>query len=393
MPIFKNFKGIDNVQPSERLVPDRDGQTPLAQATNVDILNDGALRRRTGYTRITDIHHEHLWQAAGFMLAVDAAGDLKAFTPGGTYTTVYQSLGCTPRVWYCNLPDGRTVFSNGLLSGVTDGSLSTGWGTPMPVATAFATSTGAGQLPQGDYRYQLTYTRLIDGQEGGACFAAPITLNGGINLSDIPIPVGHRVNVYLSGTNGDATFLAGTTTSSTFVFDGPLTALTVPCRTTNLSRPPVGKMMAFWRGRVLTAVGNVLYASRPGMHELFDIERDYKQFERNITMIQPTEGGVFVGTTNELAFLSGNEFDKLVYSNKINGLAVPGSNVKIPGEFLTPAVGNSCIMCIADKNLILGKPDGSIARVGQLTYSTSVTEVYATFRINAGVPQYIAIPV
>lgn len=387
---FEKFSGVNNVLPSHRLAPDGDtGVTPLAVATNVDVGLDGELRRRSGYTELLDTCHKNLHQGDGFMLATVDGGDLTAMNAdGGARVTLYSSLGVS-RVWYCNLPDGRTTFSNGLICGITDGATATGWGVPVPQSLGALTPI-SGDLDPGDYQYQLTYVRLSDGLEGGPLYSSPIAIpDGGVYLSGLPTLAGHAINVYLTGANGDEGFFAGSTTGSLFSYIGKNDALSVPCRTGYLQPAPAGTVTAFWRGRVLTAVGNVLYASRTNQWELFDFRRDFKQFSDTITLIQPMDDGVYVGTNSELAFLSGSEFDKLVY-RKVAGPVVLGSGVAVPGEL---AGGQGAAMiCISDKVLVAGFSGGAINRLSEGRYTTNVTEVAATFRMVDRIPQYIAIP-
>lgn len=391
---LKKFLGINNVLPSERLVPDRFGAVALAEAADVDIGMDGEVRRRKGYAKTSALGHESLWNGNGFMLSVDANGDLTA-TAGATRTVVHYSIGCDPRVWYCNLPDGRTAFSNGLINGITNGSTSTGWGVPIPPSIGTLTSI-AGSLVPGDYQYQVTYVRLSDGQEGGPEYSNPVAVpGGGIQLDGLPTLIGHKINVYISGQHGEGSYYAGSTTGSSFTFTGPNTALVMPNRTEFLDKPPVGTVMAFWRGRVLIAKGKVLHATLPHQHELYDPAKDYKAFSSNITLIQPVDEGVFIGTETELAYLSGTEFDKLVYKQVAAGRVVLGSGVSVRGELIKQGDGTStgsAMICIADGIITAGFSNGSVARMTEGAYRTTVTEVNAAFRMVDGVPQYIAVP-
>lgn len=396
MLTFEKFSGINNVLPSERLVPEPKTKiTPLAVATNVDIGLSGEISRRSGYSEILATCHKNLHQGDGFLLATVDGGDLTAMNAaGGARVTLLPSLGVS-RVWYCNLPDGRTTFSNGLICGITDGATATNWGVPTPASLGALTPI-SGDLFPGDYQYQLTYVRLSDGLEGGPIYSNPIALpDGGVYLSGLPTLAGHTINVYLTAANGDDGFFAGSTTGSLFSYIGKNDALSVPCRTGYLSPAPAPTVTAFWRGRVLLAVGPVLYASRTNQWESFDFRRDFKQFSDDITLIQPVDGGVFVGTTTELAFLSGTEFDKLVYRQVVAGRTVLGSGVAVRGELLPQGEGSglgSAMVCIADKVLTAGFSDGSVVRMTEGRYTTDVTEVSATFRMVDGIPQYIAIP-
>ena len=390
MLTFEKFSGINNVLPAHRLSADA-----LTSALNVDIGMTGDLKRRSGFTELLATCHKNLHQAAGFVLATVDGGDLIAMDgAGGARAMLYPSLGAS-RVWYCNLPDGRTTFSNGLINGITDGASVTTWGVPIPESLGSAMPV-AGELFPGDYTYSLTHVRLSDGLESAPLASTPIvTPDGGILLTGLPVLNGHKTNIYLTSHNGEGGFLAGSTESAMFSYMGKNDALVLPCRTENMQPAPAGTVTAFWRGRVLLAVGPVLYASRTNSWESFDLRRDFKQFSAPISMIQPVEGGIFVGTGKELAFLAGSEFDKLVYTQAISGPVVLGSGVEAPGEMVQrgQVTGQGrAMVCIADRCLVAGFSDGGIARMTEGRYATAVTEVAAMFRKVNGVPQYLAIP-
>jgi len=329
------------------------------------------------------------------MLATVDGGDLVAIAPNGDRTTIYASLGIA-RVWYCNLPDGRTTFSNGSICGLTDGATATTWGVPIPTSLGAPTEV-AGSLYAGDYSYLLTHVRLSDGLEGGTNQSLPFTLgaDSGVVLTGLPVLAGHKTNIYLTSHNGVGGYFAGSTTNAAFAFSGANSDLVLPCRTDNLNPAPAGVASAFWRGRALTAVGPVLYASRPNQWELFDFRRDFKQFSADITLVQPVDGGVWVGTTEELAFLAGNEFDKLSYERKVSGRTVLGSGVPVRGELLPQREGagqGSAMICITDRVIVAGFSDGGMVRMTEGIYTTDVTEVAATFRRVDDIPQYVAVP-
>ena len=387
MLTFEKFSGLNNVLPAHRL-----GNDALTVAVNVDIGLTGEIKRRQGFTQRQAACHKNLHQAQGFMLAT-IDGDLTAIGAGGN-TLIYPALG-PGRVRYCNLPDGRTTFSNGLINGITDGASLTSWGVPTPESAGAATPV-TGQLHPGSYRYQITYVRLSDGLEGAPLHTDPVDLpDGGILVAGLPVLDGHMINVYLTGRDSDHAFLVGSTEGSAFSYLGGNDALTLPCRTDHMQPAPVGTFTAFWSGRALVAVGPVLYASRTNSWESFDIMRDFKQFPKPITMIQPVDDGIYVGTEGELAFLAGNEFDKLAYRQVIDVGVVPGSGVAVPGDLvqLGQSVGSgSAMICIAGGAIVAGFNGGTVSRMTDGRYTTSAAEVAATFRQVGGIPQYVAIP-
>lgn len=384
---FEQFSGINNVQPGHRLKP-----TELATATNVDVGLSGEVRRRQGYSLVSALCHKNLWQADGFMLAT-YNGDL-AHTDGTNISVLSPSLG-VDRVWYCNLPDGRTTFSNGLINGVTDGVTTTALGVSIPDGVGVATPV-SGELDAGEYRWAVTHVRLSDGLEGGAAYSEPAALpEGGLLLTALPLLDDHQTNVYLS--NGEAFFFAGTAAGSSFGFLGANDSLVLPLRTDQIYPMPVGTVTAFWRGRLLVARGNVLWASLPNNWEHCDVRRDYKLFEKPITLIQPVDDGVYVGTTGELAFLGGEQFDRLEYRQVVAEPTVLGSGVQVAAEYLKPREGGSArgtaMICIAGGGIVYGYNGGGIWRLTDTYYKTAVAEVVATWRLIDGVPQYLAVPV
>ena len=390
MLTFGKCSGVNNVLHPHRLPDDA-----LTVAADVDIGLTGEITRRAGYTETLGACHKNLHQAAGFLLATVDGGDLISMDAvGGARTVLSPSLGPS-RVWYCNLPDGRTTFSNGLINGITDGATATAWGVPVPESLGALTPV-AGELFPGDYQWQLTYVRLSDGLESGPIYSNPEPVpDGGVLLTGLPMLDGHKINVYLTGANGEQAFLAGSTFSDAFSYLGKNDALVLPCRTDNLRPAPAGTVTAFWRGRVLVAVGPVLYASKTNAWELFDFRRDFKQFSAPITLVQPVDGGVFVGTEKELAFLSGTEFDKLAYVQVLDGPTVLGSGVAVRGELVQRGQGTgqgAAMLCIAGRGIVAGFSDGGIARMTEGRYVTDVSEVAATFRMANGAPQYLAVP-
>lgn len=388
---FAKFLGINNILPSERL-----GDAELATAINVDVGLSGELSRRAGLTTFSsDYGADCLWErpdgvlgrVGGFLFSLDQSGAFKAILVSN------PSLS-SGRVWFCNLPDGRTTYSNGTINGVTDGATTTKWGVPIPASIGTATPV-AGAMDPGSYQYQVTYVRLSDGLEGGPAYSNPIPLpDGGLLLTGLPTLAGHKINVYITGANGDKAYLAGSTTTATFSYLGKTSSLVLPCWTDFLSPPPVGTITTFWRGRVLLAVGPVMYASRTNQWELFDLRQDFKQFTAPITMIQPVDDGIWVGTEKELAFLAGTEFDKLVFTPRDVGPVTLGSGVSAPGEKIKLGDGTgqgAAMVCIAGGYVVAGFNSGQMAILTQGRYKTDEQVISATFREVNGIPQYLAV--
>jgi hypothetical protein len=314
---------------------------------------------------------------------------------------LYPSLGTT-RVWYHNMPDGRTTFSNGLINGIVNagGASRTTWGVPVPAEVGTITPVGGGGLYAGTFRAAATYVRTADGLEGGQVLSSTfeLTEGQGIVITGLPTLAGHSINIYLSGHNGAKLRLAGNAAGATFTFTGDANDLQRPLMTENVRPAPVGTLSAYWRGRALVAAGNVLFASKHMRPEHFVLGDAFKVFASDITLVQPVDAGIFVGTEGgELTFLAGTEWAKLAPTVVQRGSVVLGSGVTVPGKHLVRGDGTAgsgdCMVCICDGAILAGYQDGAVAALTKGRYETDVTEVAATFRMRDGeIPQYIAVP-
>lgn len=386
MLTFEAFTGINNVLPEARL-----SGADLVVAKDVDIGLTGEITRRGGFSEVSPDCHKNLHQGHGFMLATRGS-ELVSIHPGGAVHVLHPSMG-PERLWYCNLPDGRTTFTNGLIHGITDGVQCLDLTVPAPESLGAVDSELGGLFP-GEYRYSLAYVRLSDGLEGPAISSAPVLLGGGLRLDGLPEREGYAINVYLTAQGGEQGYLAGTATGSSFQFTGSNAELVLPCRTMGAAPLPVGTLTAFWKGRLLVAVGNVLWASRPNALHLCDW-RDFRPMPAAITAIMPVDDGIFVGTTEDLVWLGGATFDGLAYQAKKLGPVVLGSGIQAPGEKLKYGDGRgqgNAALCIAGGEVVAGFGGGGVSALTGDRYRTGATEVCATFREVGGVPQYIAIP-
>lgn len=388
MLIFSAFSGINNVVQPHRL----DGGD-LLQASDVNIGLTGEITRRAGFAAVSDVCHKNIFDGHAGIMYATSGSELVAVHPGGARYVIHPALG-SQRVWYCNLPDGRTTFSNGLLHGITNGAAGLEHSVRPPDSLG-APDTAFGSLFAGTYRYHLTMRRLADGVESPAISSQPITISqGGVRLDGLVERAGHELQVYLSGKDGEGAYLIGATSGTTFEWGGQNSALVQPCRTVGAREFPVGTITAFWRGRTLVADGSTLWASRPSNPHLSDW-RDFKPFTAPITLIQPVDDGIYVGTEEDLIWLGGTTWEGLGYVPTERGPVVMGSGVTAPGKQLMSGDGTGAgkaMLCIADGEIVAGFGGGATSSLTAKRYRTAVGEVCATFRVVDGIPQYVAVP-
>ncbi len=390
MLTFQNFRGINNVSNEKKK-----GETHLSRALDVDVGLDAELRRRRGMTLLKAGCYRQLWEGSSMLLAILNGGALVRVVPEGEDVEVHPAMG-TARLWCCELPDGRVIFSNGLVHGITDGTGFTNWGVAPPDEAGVATVL-TGDMPAGRYAWAATFRRDADGLESQAVLGELVEVGdgGGLLLTNLPQRAGHTLQIYLTTAGGEVFFHAGQAAGQAFSYLRDGRDLVAPCRTMNLAMPPVGRLHALWGARMLVAQGRVLWASAPHGWSHFDLGRDFKQFSADITLVQAVGGGIFVGTEQELAFLAGSDFDSLVYASVMKAPVLLGSGAEAPGRRVRRGDGvgfGRAMVCIAGGWVVAGHDDGALEPLSEGIYRVDLgAEVIAAFRTVDGVPQYEAL--
>ncbi len=395
---IERFKGLDNQHTGLDEVSLEPGD--LVEATNCYVDDAGQIIRRDGFALATSGSYTSLWKGSAFSLAV-VGGDLVKV--GGS--TLHASVG-TARMWFEELPDGRVIYSNGTAMGVVNaaGTSRTTWGVPVPSSVGTG-ANGTGSLRSGVYRWCVTHRRTADGLEGGPAYSGNVTVTtGAVVLTSLPTLADHTLNVYITTANGTEHFYAGNTATSSFTLTSA--ASRVRRCMTHYCKAPIstGILPKFWRGRMLLAVGDTLYATKARTLHLFNVKEDARRFGGTITMVQPVENGIWIGTTEGLYFLGpGAQFDKLVMSRQIDGPVLLGSGVAVPGGALmrmgsngpsTAGDGNDGALCIAAQAITACYADGSCNAItdGRYLVSSSVTSVAAAVIEDGPLSQYVAVP-
>lgn len=378
MKSVTSFVGINNVTNTTRL---KTGE--LTVALNVDLDATGAIVTRRGRTLLRAGKVSSLWRSRfGLLCVLDTDFGLMS-DDGLTFTPLFFGLGCDDRVWYTTRPDGKVVFSNGYITGLTDGVAVYPWGVPMPIERG---DSVAGETP-----YWLTYIRQSDKIESAPLYCPPTLI--GAPLTGLPVRSGFDIGVYYA-LDGVVGFYAGSTSTDSFVFTGEASQLINPCQTEHLQPMPAGTCLSNWGARTLVAVGNVLWATSPYRREQRDVRRDFIQLPDPITFVYGVDEGIWLGTTTELLFLRGKGLDQLKQDRMRAGPVVLGSGVPANFTLIPPdkrpggALGGA--FCISDGEIVACSNSGEVAVYAAGQYKSNFTEVVATTRVRDGVLQYLA---
>jgi hypothetical protein len=139
--------------------------------------------------------------------------------------------------------------------------------------------------------------------------------------------------------------------------------------------PPIGSLLAYYRGRMYVVSGRVAWYSEPfGIH-LFDPPRNFVAFESGVRMIRPVKEGIFIGTDTNTLFLRGTEPKEFMYEKIATYPPIEGTDVEIDAS----KVGDGSIRGIAvvwtsEEGICLGTEEGKMINLTErrLVYPKSI---------------------
>ena len=324
MPTIKEFGGLDNQnKPSDY------GLSRLEVAENVDITRNGKLVTRKGRKRLHTATIDAacsnkdsllLQSGANLMMVVDETGLL----------LVESNLNVSNWLNSTEI-NGKIYWSNSVDCGVIDGGTSRPNGIPSPINSNHSHIVGS--MPTGTYLYALTYIRN-DGFESGASLSGQSYVsNGGIRVDFIGNLQENveSVCLYLSNANGDVLYLANqVNVNAGFVtYTGDTRNFGIALANQFCDKPVPYQSSCFYKGRMYYAHGNVLWASLPFNFELINYSQDFVAFNGDILMCCAVDNGIYVATSTETFFLSGNDVLDFVQTSVLGYGAIKCNAVSV----------------------------------------------------------------
>lgn len=363
---FRGFlDGVNNVYREDNSSPQM-----LREARNVDILEQGRVTRRSGYTKLLSLDNARSLHIHNGTAYYAEGGELHSCNLTTLETAVVAPVHPTKHISYTDL-NGFLVFSDGesTLGRIGADGAALPLALPTPNTQPVLAATGLGRLPVG--RYQVTLVYLRGREESGACEAAAVDLSaaGGITVSGIPVPPGgdiDGVRVYMTNPSGARFYRARDISAGTTM----TTLSEIPhgkeLETQFLDPLPPGDIVRLYNGRLYSARGRFIYASHPLRFGLYDKTQDYIELASKIDMLEPNENGLYVGAGKRTYFYLGNRLDELdsriVYAHGV----VPGTPVQIPAStfsFEALKTGNVVVWWATSGVMVVGFPQGQISIV------------------------------
>jgi hypothetical protein len=299
-------------------------------------------------------------------------------------TPIAQDFGSTP-VCYADAA-GSTYLSNGYVSyRIFQGALRA-WGIETPARQPDAAYANIGILSIGTYLISCTFVDA-DGEESGCELptVAVLTALGGIQLTNMPAPLSAQalfVRVYMSTVDGSILYRqvdlpAGTTeyTITAATSDGAV------LRTELLNPVPPGTSIAHCKGRMYSALGNVLYYSEPLWYGLCSLNTNFQMFPAPITLLVAVPDGLFVCADKTYFYAGADSQDPLRVVAPYG--AVANSASLIPNS--------TDVMWLSTRGLVRAATDGSLKALTEGAIAMQFAGDGASiYREQNGIKQYVS---
>lgn len=356
IPFGPYTEGIDHVSSDGDLK-----KGAVKDAVNVEFGREGNVARRAGYTqRIASTSVHSLWTSSDGRSFGVQDGEFSTFTwDGSTLSreTISDETFGGP-LSYDEVNDLVVFGSADGLWQVDQDNAVVRVGLPRHAAPVVAPVSGGG-LNAG--RYAVAIAEMRGNEEGPLSPAAFVDVEEGGGFS---IEARHAVlRVYRSEANGEVLYraadLPNTPTDLYNIGIGPLGR---QADTQYLDRMVGGQIVRHWRGHIVVARGRVLAWSEPMRFGVFDPRHNFIQFPKTITLCEPVEGGIWVGTADGVFWLGGSSPKELTLKRTSGGTPVAYTGARIPGKLLVgdQAGDRKVAVWLADNGVCLGSPEGQL---------------------------------
>jgi hypothetical protein len=284
---------------------------------------------------------------------------LVRFSSDGSYAALQQLNSSSG--WTYATYGGKTLVSDNTRIYDVSG---TPFGTEPAGFFQASAAAGGGGLAAGTYTVGYAYVR--DGEEGALSYLSTVELavEGAISVTILAGTTATQARVYRTNTDGDVLYAAELLDLPAVSVSVGLAQLGRVCELHGTTAMPAGRIRG-WRGRLLSAVGTTVYYSealRPAIRKVTNFVR----FPKHVTFMEPVAGGVFVGTSERMYFLDGEDPAKWVLNVVDDTPPMGGNGATVPASALDQELAGGTIddsvIWLTKAGFVLGLPNGSVRR-------------------------------
>lgn len=378
--------GMNNRAPDYAMPTDKYGKPiALRNAVNVDVNDSGLLTRRDGFIKI----YAGLSTRSGFSCSIGTyfveGSLLKKLNADNTAITLFTGVTGT-NVTYEEF-NNVVYFSDGVVTKKihSDNSV-TEWGMSSPAAPVLSGISGV--FGAGTYIGAITFVDAL-GAESGASEFRSVTLaaNAGVKFDSLPTstdPQATKIRLYLSAPNGTTLFLAGEVTIGTLSYSISTGRYDngQPLSLQFVSKPPPGRIVRQFRGRMYIADGKTIWYTDPGSLDHVRLADNFYQFTDDVTVMEPVLGGIWI-VADKTYFYPGSGPDNFTQQSMLDYGALYGTAKRVPNS--------NDVMWYSDRGAVIATQDGQIKNLQEEHVATETgISGAALIRESDGVRQFIA---
>lgn len=332
----------------------------LRQALNVDIDRDGVIRTRRGrVVRSAGAALHSLWSDGTTAYVMDGADLCRV--DGGWDLTTLQDLGSAGRVSFTAAPTGIYFASPAGLGVIEDGAAR--WLTVPDGSIVGPQPWSAGGLDAGRYGVAVAFVDAR-GTEGGLSQVhwVNVQAGGGIRFANTDWPAGCTAAVYMTQQNGDVLYRRGMVPRGIGAYIQGVQPPGRAAETQHLRQMPTGRVVRWWRGRLITVSGKALALSEPMRPHLHSPRFGWVQLPSRITMCEPTEGGIWVADKWGPRFLAGTDPAQLEQRRVSAPPPIPWASTTVAAELLPSGIQGSspAAVWLSPHGFTIGTADGQL---------------------------------
>lgn len=340
--------GMDMLSDKRELRSTKRGLIAVRDAENISFTVNGHAESRPAFERIAEGNCHSLFSTNGQLFFVKD-GVLMRYADGQIVSIF--TLEIDEPLSYCIL-NGELIFSGSRQIRVYGPS---GIRSICPLAPGGldAAASGGGGLDAGKYAIAAAYQDDFGEGPMSPVSFVEVPANGGISVP------GYQpgMNLYRSLANGD--ILYRVLSPGTLVGNGPIGMQAI---SHGLDQLPPGEIVRFWRGHLVTARANTLYFSEPFRYGVTSLSYGFMRFPSGIRFLEPVDGGLYVGQSDGVLFLSGNSQRELNVNRTDSAVPISRSAIIMKSSDLYPmeGVNGETVVWLTEKGYSVGLASGQV---------------------------------
>lgn len=361
--------GIDQLSDETNLRTNTEEKiTSIREGTNIDIDTEGNVGRRGGYVKkLTGEGYHSLYESERGWLMLCHKSELGIYNTATNALDVLVTLDENFLTSYTEM-NGNLYYVNPGSKGMIrkDEVMVRTLGVPLPEVTPGFAVVANGGLAAGTYG--ITYT-IVDnaGEESplGPLMVLDLPSGGAIQGTMFTLYPNTKYRIYMTSADGVELY-------QVTEFDADVVSITISTfvegrrpDTQFLSRLPFGYIIRAHGSRLYVATNDFVFFSEPFLPHLTNEANGFLPTTGFTTMVQPVEGGIYIGDQTGVRFYKGEDPEAFEVMEVSSEVVVFGTAILVPGEHLPVKLGKgeSAAVWLTQSGYQIGLPSGELVRL------------------------------